>query len=574
MSENSSITPEQAMLYAEQQQDQGDFAGAERTYRQLINASPNFHPAYHSLGLLAFSVGKPTLAVELVAHAIALDNTITLYHSNLCEMLRQQGRLDEAIAAGNNAIGLDPKNHGAMYNLGLTYVDAQQWDDAIKYYQSAIQLKPDHGLACNNLGSALENKGKIDEALEYYKKAIRINPQHSEAQNNLGAIYSERGMLDEARNCFSLSIQSRPDFIEPYQNISSLKTFTIDDPQLDGLRKLQGQIENFPLDSQTRYYFSLGKALEDISEYDNAFKAYSRGNQLQFMQVNVNESVADNIIDRVQALFPRTLFENWEDPGCMDETPVFIVGMPRSGTTLIEQTLASNQDIYGAGELKDLHEVIISSRPGIIEDQLLDQCEPGLPGFDFPGMAGEYLQRIRDIDSTAKCITDKMPANFFYIGFIHLMFPKAKIIHSMRDPMNSCFSCYSRLFNETMEFAYNLQTLGNYYRRYMKIMQHWHSVLPSGTILDVNYEDVVADHESQARRMIEYVGLPWDDDCLEFYKNKRLVKTASVAQVRKPIYKSSLARWQHFEKHLGELRNIVEPYRPENLNRDIEQVQS
>ncbi len=549
------------MLHAEQQQARGHLAEAEQLYRRVINTSPDFHPAYHSLGLLAYKVGKPTLAVDLITHAITLDNKIAFYHCNLCEMLRQQGRLDEAVNAGRQAIALAPDDTNALYNLGLVQADCKDWSAAVESYQRVLELNPGHGLASNNMGAALEAMGKMDEALEAYTRAVAINPQHAEAQNNMGAIYSERGMLDEARDCFSDAIKAQSDFIEPYYNLSSLKTFTVNDTHLTGLKKLQGQVGHLSADAQIRYYFALGKAFEDIAEYDRAFSAYNRGNRLKFSSLTYNEARADAVLARIKTLFDSTLFETCPGSDNEDATPVFIVGIPRSGTTLIEQILASHASVYGAGELKDLHETITTAVPHTPEERFFEHCQPGLSEFDFRAMANAYLQQIRAKSPQALYITDKMPANFFYIGFIYLMFPRARIIHAMRDPMDSCLSCFARLFNETMDFAYNLQTLGNYYVRYRQLMQHWQSVVPADNILEVHYEDIVVDVESQTRRMLEYIDLPWDDACLAFYENKRLVKTASVAQVRQPIYSTSVARWQHFSKHLDPLMDIVEQYR-------------
>ena len=554
-------TPLDAFKHAEQMREQGEFAKAEQVYRQIISQAPEFHQAYHGLGILAHAVGKIELAIDMIKNAIALNDQVPLYHSNLCEMCRRAERLEEAIAAGKNATELTPDNPEFKYNLGLALADSQELDAAIECYKDLLEIKPDHGLACNNLGAALEKSGQIDEALEYYNRAVEINPDHSEAQNNLGAIYSERGQLDDAKSCFSAAIKAKRDFIEPYYNLSSLKTFTTNDPDLIGLKKLMGEVNNLTDDEQIRYFFAIGKAFEDIAEYNDAFQAYHRGNQLKFSQINYNNRQANSVAKRIQTDFTKELFENNSDAGIEDNTPVFIVGMPRSGTTLIEQILASHSDIYGAGELKTLDEIIHNARTEIIERQQVKPYRPVLSDFNLTSMANEYLQSIREHDANAIQITDKMPANFFYIGFIHLMFPNAKIIHAMRDPMDSCFSCYAKLFNETMDFTYDLQPLGHYYVRYKKLMQHWHAVLPADTILDVHYEKVVADVETETRRMIEFLQLPWDKNCLEFYNNDRPVKTASVAQVRKPIYSSSVARWKHFEQHLNPLLNIVREYR-------------
>ena len=235
--------------------------------------------------------------------------------------------------------------------------------------------------------------------------------------------------------------------------------------------------------------------------------------------------------------------------------------MPRSGTSLLEQILATHPGVYGAGELTEMSSVIMAAMPQGDALQFPDAV-PDLTAQDFQRIGREYIDSIWKLAPDAERITDKLPSNFYYIGMIHLMLPHAKIIHAMRDPMDSCFSCYSRLFNENnLPFTYDLKTLGRYYGRYIKLMQHWHAVLPPGTILDMRYEDMVADTEAQARRLLDYLGLPWDEKCLDFHKNKRPVKTASAAQVRKPIYKTSLARWEPYREHLAPLLELVKDYR-------------
>jgi hypothetical protein len=235
------------------------------------------------------------------------------------------------------------------------------------------------------------------------------------------------------------------------------------------------------------------------------------------------------------------------------------VGLPRSGTTLIEQILASHPEVYGGGELSQLREVL-AKPSGVTADRTFIEYVRDLSTLEFETLGHEYLERVWALSPESRFITDKMPANYFFIGMIHLIFPDAKIIHSVRDPIDSCFSCYARLFNETMEFAYDLGTLGRYAARYLRLMWHWHNVLPTDTVLDVRYEDIVDDVEGQARRMLDYIGLPWSDECLKFYENKRPVKTASIAQVRKPIYRSSVGRAKNFEKHLTLLRDIIDAY--------------
>ena len=553
--------PAQAMQTAARFETKGDLAGAERTYRQIIRNFPGFHSAYHSLGLLALRVGKLIVAADLITQATRLDPNNARYHGNLCEILRQQKKLKRAQAVGKRATELDPVNPDYWYNLGLAYADGRDWEKAERAYLKTLQLNPGHDFACNNLGAVYEKSGQTDLALSSYEHATRINPKHAEAHNNAGAIYSERGDLDKARKCFTASMKANPGFIEPFYNLSSLKTFSPADPMILEMERQGLKLDTLPADAQIRYHFAMGKVYEDTAQYDNAFREYELANRMKFNLERYNHHKTEHLVNRIITDFTRDKLEQYKGSGNNDTTPVFIVGMPRSGTSLLEQVLDSHPLVYGAGELKVLDD--------IVRGQHTDQeiAEKGMPvhrdlgSFDFAVMAQQYLDHIKNLHPDARRITDKMPANFFYLGFIHLMFPRARVIHSMRDPMDSCFSCYSRLFNEPMTFSYNLEALGNYYIQYIRLMQHWHQVLPQGTILDIRYEDMVADLETQARRLIAFLGLEWHENCLKFYENKRLVKTASIAQVRKPIYSTSVARWQHFDKHLQPLLDIVGEYR-------------
>ena len=547
------------MRLAERHQCNGQFAAAEAVLRQIVHSAPDHHSAWHMLGLLAFEVGNLELASQLIAHAVRLNNAVALYHRNLGELHRRLGRLAEAVAAGERATALAPDDLDAHYNLGLAHTDKGEWDAAIRAYRRALELNPNHGLSWNNLGAALEKKGDLAGAEAAYARAVALNPAHHEAQNNLGAIYSEQGRLEDACRCFEDSIRANPDFIEPHFNLSSLKTYRADDPHLLYLERNLVKAGDMPVKARIRYWFALGKAREDVGHYDEAFAAYAEGNRLQHELLPCDEVRADAMLERLTTVFDRDFFAARRDVRGSDKAPIFIVGMPRSGTTLLEQILASHLAVHGAGELPDLNQVIMDA-PARAERRFPDFV-PDLQPDEFRRMGEAYAERVWRLAPGAQHITDKMPANFFYIGMIRLMLPNAKIIHAMRDPMDSCFSNYARLFNDTMEFAYDLGTLGRYYVRYIKLMRHWHAVLPAGSILDLRYEDMVADTEGQARRILDYLGLPWDDGCLAFHRNKRHVKTASVAQVRKPIYKTSVARWRRFESHLQPLLEIVQPYR-------------
>lgn len=561
-----------------QQAQQFELAGngvqAEQIYRQILQKEPSNAQVWHQLGLLAYGVNNLEAAFQNIAQAVRLDPQATLYHRNLGEISRRSGKLDQAILSGKAACALSPNDIDAHYNLGLSYTDSEQYTKAIFHYRKAIKLNPRHGLSWNNLGSALEQRGDKSGALKAYEKAVELNPQNAEAQNNQGAIYSEEGKLDDARISFSAAIAARPDFVEAHYNLSSLKTYTVEDPHLIMLEGVYAKRDQLNYHARIRYDFALGKALDDIGQYDRAFAAYEEGNRLHHAILLMDEVRADSLVKSIIELFtPEYLAKKLEFQPIANSptTPIFIVGMPRSGTTLLEQILSTHPSVYGAGELTVLNEVVMKMTKAS-EDKLFTHALPKLSKANLQKLAKDYLHKVSKLSPESTYITDKMPSNFFYIGLIYLAFPNAKIIHAMRDPMDSCFSCYSRLFNDTMEFAYDQGTLGRYYQRYMRLMAHWKKVLPPGIILDLPYESLVENTEKEARRVLEYVGLPWDEKCLQFYKNDRIVKTASIAQVRRPIYKTSIARWKPFAKHLLPLYELVKKFRDPQDATDFERA--
>jgi hypothetical protein len=323
------------------------------------------------------------------------------------------------------------------------------------------------------------------------------------------------------------------------------------------LEALEPKINHCSQQARIHYYFSLGKALDDTQQFARAFKAYAEGNRLHYLQKPWNKTKLHDIVEHLPKVFTQDFLKKPEKKEA--RCPIFIVGMPRAGTTLIEQILSSHKNIYGAGELNILDDVIQEACHAA--QQPFNTWIAQLTDDEFAALGKKYLDRTWALAPDKQFIIDKMPANCFYIGMIYRMLPTAKIIHAIRDPMDSCFSCFTHLFKTSMLFAYDLTALGDYYVLYAQAMQHWHTVLPSTVIFNLPYEQMVADHEAFSKQLVEYIGLPWDPNCLNFYKNGRSVKTASLMQVRKPIYKTSVQRWQPFSEELKPLLQIVAPYR-------------
>lgn len=556
------LEPAVAMQLAENYQSAGRLAEAESVLREILAGHSGYDPAWHALGLLAFRVGNLPAAIELIVKAAELNPGLALYHRNLGELCRRLGRLQDAVLAGRRASTLAPEDAEAWFNLGLALADSGDPEEAKSAYQQVLQLNPDHGYAWNNLGAVLMQAGSESAAAEAHEAAVRINPGHAEALCNLGALYSVRGRLEEARALLTAALHAAPSFVEAHFNLSPLKTYSTDDPELAHLETLRGDAPRMPQLTRARYWFALGKALEDCKRHDEAFLAYAEGNRTQQAVLHCDEAWDDQHLQELTHLIDAGFFTKLSaiHEIVANRVPVFIVGMPRSGTTLLEQILASNPGVYGAGELGVLDELL----RGILGEAALSYPSglASLSDAELAALGSDYLDRVWALSPEATHIVDKMPANFFHIGLIHRALPQAKILHITRNPLDTCFSCYARLFTEPVNFAYDLGTLGRYYRRYMILMQHWQQTLPADTILDVRYEDLIGDTESQAQRVMSYLGLPWDPVCLNFHANTRPVRTASLAQVRQPIYTSSVERWRPYEKHLAPLISALGEFAP------------
>jgi len=551
------MTIDQAFNKAYHLQQAGELQQAETLYNQILNAQPQFHMAWYQLGLMAVDVGKMDIAAQMIAKASECRPVEMTYHRALTEIYRRLKKLDKALHHGKQATKLGENDADSFYNYGLALADALKFEEAVDAYKKAVTLNPQYGLAYNNLGSAYEQIDDEDAAYDAYAKAIEINPNHSEAQHNLGAILNQRGKNEEAKACYIKAIEANPNFTYAHHSLSTLKKYTEDDPHLEMLENLATQAPQMDHEMQTKFWFALGKARGDIKQYKESFEAYERANKLHRQTYPYNVEDAKASIEEITAGFDEE-FASKESVGCEDKAPVFILGMPRSGSTLIEQILDSHSQIHGAGELKYLSDIIVDVTKGEADKNYMLWLSEA--SDDQLKEVGErYIERLRQHSDGALRIVDKMPGNFFYAGLIYKILPNAKIIHSMRDPMDICISNYTRMFKQIMPFAYDLKELGQYCRLCHDMMDHWRSVLPEQSLYTMKYESLVDDLEGKARELIEFCGLEWEESCLDFHKNKRVVKTASHNQVNKPIYKTSVKRWKKYEDYI---RPLIDGYNP------------
>jgi tetratricopeptide (TPR) repeat protein len=504
-------------------------ADAEAHFLRVLAARPHDAKAHNSLGVVYRGLGRLADAEDCYRAALAITPQAAELHNNLGNTLREQGRIELAQASYRHAAALDGTLAEPLFNLGNT-LRAQ-----------ALQV----------------------EAEDCYRRALAIDPGYLMALNNLGLCLKKQGRLEEASACFESAIAIKPDFLQSQCNLAPFRHYTADDPHLHVVEQQQHQLPALPVAGRISYWFALGKMREDAGRYADAFAAYAEGNRLQRQELPYDEAAEVGLMQRLRGVFSAEFIAAGPAPDPSARVPVFIVGMPRSGTTLIEQILSSCAGVHGAGELTDLDDMlhVVGHRAGDT-GIAYPEAVVGLAPAALRRLGEAYIERVWQLAPDAERITDKLPANFLHVGMIRRMLPQAKIIHAMRDPMDSCFSCYARLFEGgNLPFSYDLGSVGRYYVRYIQLMQHWQEVLPRASMLELRYEDMVADTEGQARRLLDYLGLPWDERCLDFHRNQRVVRTASIAQVRKPIYHSSVARWKHFDTQLMSLQKIVAPYR-------------
>jgi len=573
------------------------FDEAEACYRRALQLKPDYVAAHNNLGNLALELGRLDEAEGCYRRVLQLKPGYAEGYYNLGNALRNNGRQAEAEACLRLAIQIRPDFAEAHNNLGSTLMNQGWFAESDISLRRALEIKPDYAEAQNNLGSSLMyqdrlteaevclrqvllaapdfaeahanlsctllKQGRFDEAEASLQRALEINPDFAEAYRNQSSILMEQGMFTAAEACLRRALEIKPDFAEARFSMAQIRKVKVDDKNLAELITVEEAVRNGTMslpDKDLPYlHFALGKSYDDIGEYQKAFPHFIEGCRLKRTTLGYDPDKTAQDFAEITRNFDATTIDRLRGGGNFSHLPIFVLGMPRSGTTLIEQIVASHPEVHGAGELHDLMGIVrrdIASAAFPENLRLLDRAR-------ITAWGTEYVSGLQRRAPDAQRITDKAPANFFAIGLIHAMLPNAKIIHVNRNPVDTCLSCFSKLFTFGQEHTYDLSELGRYYVGYAKLMEHWRRILPSGAFLDVRYEDIVADQEGQARRIIEYCGLEWNDDCLDFHKNKREVRTASMSQVRQPIYKSSVERWRSYENFLGPLFDALGELAPD-----------
>jgi tetratricopeptide (TPR) repeat protein len=484
----------------------GDLVQAMRFYREVLALDPHHADSVHRLGVLAHQRGQNDIAVGLIADAIALDDQVPAFHNNLGSVYRAQGRLADAVAS----------------------------------YGRAVALRPDYAEAHSNLGNVLKDQGRLDEAITSYRQALAYRPDHADAHNNLGIALQEQGDLDAAYRAFEQAVALAPQSGRYYRTLTTSGRVGPSSPHTARMEQLARNMAALPDAEQMELHFALGRVHGDGGRHESSFRHLLAGNRLARRRIAYDEPATLARFDRIRARFTASQVATGARTGIASALPVFIVGMPRSGSSLLEQILASHSKVFGAGELLDLPQLAEALAPadGVAAD-------PGLPPERLRQLGATYLDRLQAKAPSAARIVDKLPQNFELIGLIHLALPDARILHITRDPVDTCLSCFSKLFvGQQLPYSYDLAELGRYYRAYEGLMAHWREVLPPGVMLEIRYEALVADMAGEARRAVAHCGLDWDERCLDFHRTQRVVRTASAAQVRQPLYATSVGHWR------------------------------
>ena len=536
-------------LYLKQERFR-DALEAFRKADKLVSDHPGLINAIGNIYLLQ---GKFDKALQWLDRALALDARNDSSHCNRGSALRGLEDFTAAVSAYRRAIELNPRNAMYFINLAGTLVDAGELAEAIDCYAQALQLKPGDLQACLGLGKTWSALGNLEEAVGYYRQAIDFEPGNAKGYTGLACAYEDHGDTDSAVAVATEAIDKGVAAVRTYVVLTRNRRFAESDHIVAAMESLRDDKQTSDMD-RSHLGFALGKVYEDLGEEEQAIDCILKAARLRRHQVDYSLSDFESRCDRIEATFSSNYLAAAADSGNDDQTPVFVLGMPRSGTTLVEQILASHSAVFGAGEVNDLPNVyqsLVQTRQPGAEDDFPAGVD-ALDAEDFAVMAGQYLERVRRLDPEAIRITDKLPHNFLRIGLIRLMFPKARIIHCTRDPMDNCFSLLKTDFQKGHLYSYDLGELGRYYRRYQKLMAHWKRVLP-GFIFDVNYEALVQDQEQQTRGVLQYLDLPWEDACLDFHKTRRKIATASNAQATRPMYRDSIHRWERYKQYLQPL---------------------
>ena len=557
---------------------------AVASYRQAISIKPDFAMAHMNLGDTLLALGRLDEAAWSYRRVLHFRPDSVEAHNNLGNALRDSGRLEEAAASYRCAVAIRPDYAKLHNNLGNALLDLGRIEEAVASYSRALELEPDFAKAHSNLGSAFRELAKLDEAEASYRRALAIRADSSEILTNLGVVqrlqgradeaeaslrralsidpgatptitslaelYADRGQFAEAENLYKKAYAGHPESAQAWAGLAALRKMTSDDSAW--IKEAQ-RIAQRPLRPRDEAHlrYAMGKFFDDVQDYEQAFVSYRRANEIAkaYSPPHDRQHLA-RTFEFTTRLYDREWLDRAKVTSNSSSRPIFIVGMPRSGTSLAEQILASHPAVFGAGELSFWKTASLQVGSAALES--------GFDGSVLAKLADEYLQLLTGLSLDASRVVDKMPANFAHLGMIHAALPNARFIHMRRNPIDTCLSIYFQNFHVAHSYANDLEDLAHYHHEYQLLMQHWRSILPPSAILEVPYEALVADQETWSRKMLDFVGLPWDPACIDFHQTNRRVSTFSKWQVRQKISKTSVERWRNYAPFVGPLMHLTD----------------
>ncbi len=566
---------------------------ATNCHQRALAINPRLSCSLNNLGSIYKTQDHTKLAIEFYQAAISTSPHFVEPLNNLGVLFLQKQEFKQAWQYLNQAIGLAPNFADAHCNLGLTLLGLEQSADALMHFENALQLKPDYAEAYYGYAKVYLYQHNFIESERYIRKAITLNPEQVEFYQLLADIYHEQGHYTQALMHLDQALAMDPTLsnlylskgnvlmgmdeisqaeeqflkattntnldtrVNAHYSLVQLGKVKPDNGSLHALLSITKDPHALSPNKLEYLYFALGKCYEDIGEWAKSFKYFTEGCRLKRQRITYNSAEHIQFTHKLINGFTQQTIEHLQTFANPSALPIFIVGMPRSGSTLVEQVLSEHSQVYGAGELKYLNNLIQCP----IKNQLSTLYYPENMLHLSPeicrAITDNYVAYLQRHSPKAIRITDKMPYNFIAIGLIHALLPNAKIIHVKRNPIDTCLSCYTKLFTEGQLYSYELTELGQYYQCYERIMNHWRRILPSDAWLEIEYEVMVNNLEAEAQRLIEFCDLAWEPACLTFHQSKRQVRTASFVQVRQPIYTSSIERWRRYEQELAPLIKIL-----------------
>jgi FkbM family methyltransferase len=536
--------------------DVGRPAEAANAFQAATRLRPDNAFAWDQLGLALFALGRVQEAVPCYQQALRIQPTFVEARCNLGSALYRVGDAAQAAACFQEALLLEPNRPELHFNLGNAQAARGLAEEAIACFRQAVRLKPDFAMAHMNLGTTLISLGEDEEALESFRRAVQLEPDKAEMHNNLATALLEQGQQEDAVAHFREALRLNPSCTPALVSVAVQDLFPLSADDVGRMEALLANPQLPPMDAAT-LEFGLGNLRQRAGAFDEAFEYFRRGNARRrgiFHQTGLgfHPPAFRALVDRLIATFDAAYFQRARGFGLDSELPVFIVGMPRSGTSLVEQIIASHPRAHGAGELRDVARIVEKLSAELGAREPYPECLAGARAEQVRPVAERQLRRLAGLGGDALRVLDKMPDNFLQLGLIATLFPRARVIHCRRDPMDTCVSCYLSYFRG-LHFTWDLDDLGKYYRQYERLMAHWRQVLPL-PLYEVQYEDLVANQEKVSRELVAFCGLDWDDRCLSPHETRRPVHTVSVLQVRRPVYTSSVGRWRRYEAYLEPLK--------------------